>query len=119
MIAKNIKRFGLLIELWGIGVIAAALTPTVWGRETPLVRVLWVLIVVGTLVVAALLTYVEVRLRASVAAVGAHEYLSTGCRHGEHTYWQSMTGYQGEKRPGACKFCATQCICACHQVPAR
>lgn len=46
----------------------------------------------------------------------SHEYLSTGCLHGRHDYCQSMTGYQGEKRPGRCKFCAATCICPCHDA---
>lgn len=43
-----------------------------------------------------------------------HVYLSTGCLHGEHAYCQSMTGQQGEKRPGRCKFCDARCTCVCH-----
>ncbi|MFB8122053.1 hypothetical protein ACFVG1_12770 [Streptomyces bacillaris] len=43
-----------------------------------------------------------------------HAYLSTGCLHGEHAYCQSMTGQQGEKRPGRCKFCDARCTCPCH-----
>ncbi|MGW5291526.1 hypothetical protein [Streptomyces bacillaris] len=43
-----------------------------------------------------------------------HVYLSTGCLHGEHAYCQSMTGQQGEKRPGRCKFCDARCTCPCH-----
>lgn len=47
-----------------------------------------------------------------------HDYLSTGCLHGEHAYCQSMTGQQGEKRPGRCKFCDAQCRCSCHRPAA-
>ncbi|MFD8469056.1 hypothetical protein ACFV10_28610 [Streptomyces cyaneofuscatus] len=63
------------------------------------------------------------RYRAAVRAVEAfseeaadaqHVYLSTGCLHGEHAYCQSMTGQQGEKRPGRCKFCDARCTCPCH-----
>lgn len=63
------------------------------------------------------------RYRAAVRAVEAlneehpsagHVYLSTGCLHGEHAYCQSMTGQQGEKRPGRCKFCDARCTCSCH-----
>lgn len=45
-----------------------------------------------------------------------HIYLSTGCMHGAegHAYCQSMTGLQGVKRGGKCKWCDAQCICACH-----
>lgn len=53
-----------------------------------------------------------------------HRYLSTGCFHGDqvvtsdgasgHDYCGSMTGFQGEKRPGRCKFCDAQCVCPCH-----
>lgn len=45
---------------------------------------------------------------------GEHYYLSTGCLHGQHSYCNSMTGYQGQKRPGQCKFCDAKCICLCH-----
>lgn len=48
------------------------------------------------------------------SAVSEHSYLSTGCFHGEHAYCQSMTGQQGEKRPGRCKFCEARCTCSCH-----
>lgn len=44
-----------------------------------------------------------------------HEYLSTSCLHGQHDYCASMVGYQGEKRPAQCKFCAARCVCPCHQ----
>ena len=49
----------------------------------------------------------------------AHEYLSTGCLHGDHAYCQSKTGAAGPKTPGQCKFCATPCVCACHVQPKR
>jgi hypothetical protein len=45
-----------------------------------------------------------------------HRYLSTGCLHDDHTYCQSMTGQQGEKRPGRCKFCDAACVCPCHRT---
>lgn len=44
-----------------------------------------------------------------------HHYLSTGCLHDKHKYCQSMTGYQGAKRPASCKFCGAACICPCHR----
>ncbi|WP_405673183.1 hypothetical protein [Streptomyces sp. NBC_01530] len=44
-----------------------------------------------------------------------HAYLSTGCYHDDHTYCQSMTGLNGAKRPGECKFCGAPCQCPCHQ----
>lgn len=47
----------------------------------------------------------------------AHEYLSTGCLHGEHAYCQAKTGAVGIKRPGECKFCGAPCTCPCHQQP--
>ena len=50
----------------------------------------------------------------SDAEPATHVYLSTGCLHGEHAYCQSMTGQQGEKRPGRCKFCDARCTCPCH-----
>lgn len=45
-----------------------------------------------------------------------HHYLSTGCFHGKHDYCNSMTGYQGAKRPARCKFCDAKCLCACHDT---
>ena len=45
---------------------------------------------------------------------GVHRYLSTGCYHGDHAYCQSMTGLNGAKRPGECKFCQASCRCGCH-----
>lgn len=48
-----------------------------------------------------------------------HEYLSTGCLHGQHEYCRNMVGYQGEKRPGRCKFCEATCRCACHAEASR
>lgn len=44
-----------------------------------------------------------------------HEYLSTGCLHGEHIYCQSMTGRAGPKVPASCKFCGARCQCWCHE----
>lgn len=55
------------------------------------------------------------RAKAYVRAAISHEYLSTGCYHGRHDYCAAMTGYQGEKRPGRCKFCDARCICPCHE----
>ena len=45
-----------------------------------------------------------------------HVYLSTACFHEFHEYCKSMTGYQGSKRPGKCKFCNAQCVCSCHMA---
>lgn len=60
-------------------------------------------------------------LRAALAEPGptttqttGHVYLSTGCYHGDHAYCQSMTGLNGAKRPGVCKFCQAACQCECH-----
>ncbi len=53
-------------------------------------------------------------LRARLTRRG-HIYLSTGCRHGDHAYCQSMTGLNGAKRPGECKHCQARCVCPCHQ----
>lgn len=47
-----------------------------------------------------------------------HEYLSTGCFHGQHLYCNSMHGVQGRKRPASCKFCNAQCVCPCHEIRA-
>lgn len=44
-----------------------------------------------------------------------HDYLSTGCLHGEHEYCQNSTGAAGAKTPAECKFCKAPCRCACHQ----
>jgi hypothetical protein len=44
-----------------------------------------------------------------------HWYLSTGCRHGEHTYCQADRGHAGTKVPAVCKFCRAQCRCRCHR----
>lgn len=45
-----------------------------------------------------------------------HDYLSTGCLHGEHTYCENKTGQLGPKTPAKCKFCDARCICDCHGV---
>ncbi len=55
----------------------------------------------------------------STLDAGTHEYLSTGCYHGEHDYCAAMTGHQGEKRPATCKFCPAACVCPCHQEESR
>lgn len=53
----------------------------------------------------------------------AHDYLSTGCLHGDqvlpdgrtgHEYCRSETGGAGLKTPGQCKFCSARCQCPCH-----
>lgn len=53
-----------------------------------------------------------------------HIYLSTGCLHGDtvlpdgrtgHEYCQSETGKTGTKTPAQCKFCASPCVCPCHE----
>ncbi|MBB1252901.1 hypothetical protein H3146_05905 [Streptomyces sp. OF3] len=58
-------------------------------------------------------------LRRLVNEPGRHVYLSTGCLHGRHDYCQAMTGANGQKRPGQCKFAdehgCTPCVCPCHQ----
>jgi hypothetical protein len=43
-----------------------------------------------------------------------HDYLSTGCLHGEHAYCQGKTGQAGAKKPAQCKFCEAKCLCDCH-----
>lgn len=50
----------------------------------------------------------------AAAPTAPHRYLSTGCLHGEHDYCRGMTGMQGAKRPGQCKFCDARCVCPCH-----
>lgn len=45
-----------------------------------------------------------------------HQYLSTGCFHGDHAYCQSDTGAAGTKTPAQCKFCAAPCVCTCHRA---
>lgn len=46
-----------------------------------------------------------------------HDYLSTGCLHGNHGYCQSHTGLSGNKQPASCKFCHAPCQCTCHNTP--
>ncbi|MDI5965775.1 hypothetical protein [Streptantibioticus silvisoli] len=65
-------------------------------------------------------------LLATAAATGhdgQHQYLSTGCLHGDmrlpdgrtgHQYCQGETGVCGAKTPASCKFCRTPCQCPCH-----
>lgn len=43
-----------------------------------------------------------------------HDYLSTGCLHGEHEYCQSPKGQAGSKKPAQCKWCSAMCRCECH-----
>jgi hypothetical protein len=69
----------------------------------------------------AALRAVQTALDAPTSATSAteathHQYLSTGCLHGEHDYCQSNTGLGGAKTPAQCKFCASPCICGCHQT---
>ena len=54
-----------------------------------------------------------------------HEYLSTGCWHGDmtlpdgrtgHEYCQGETGICGDKVPASCKFCLVRCSCECHEM---
>ena len=56
--------------------------------------------------------------------VSTHDYLSTGCLHGDlvlpdgrtgHEYCQGDTGAAGAKVPAVCKFCPSKCACPCHQ----
>jgi hypothetical protein len=120
----TVRRLGALIGLWAIGLLMVVCIPYVWSHEPGVRRVLWVLLAVGVLVLAGLITRLEIMLRPRPAEDPAggvghdHDYLSTGCLHGEHTYCQAMTGQQGEKRPGRCKFCDARCRCACHTEPA-
>lgn len=53
-----------------------------------------------------------------------HEYLSTGCWHGDevlpdgrtgHEYCRSDTGAAGTKTPAVCKHCQSPCRCDCHE----
>lgn len=44
-----------------------------------------------------------------------HEYLSTACLHGEHSYCKGEQGMMGKKKPAECKFCGSHCICQCHR----
>lgn len=59
-------------------------------------------------------TRAELLCGLTLAECGEHEYLSTGCLHGEHGYCQSSTGLAGAKRAAVCKFCHAPCICECH-----
>ena len=58
------------------------------------------------------------RLKAALGpesqAPTVHDYLSTGCLHGEHDYCRCDVGRTGPKTPGQCKFCAAPCRCGCH-----
>ncbi len=54
-----------------------------------------------------------------------HDYLSTGCLHGDmvlpdgrtgHEYCRGGTGRAGAKTPAQCKFCCAPCRCECHRV---
>jgi hypothetical protein len=111
-----VKRFGLLVALWAIGFLATGLIPYVWSHEPGSRRVAWLILVVCTMAGAGALTWVELKLRriGQPDQRDVHDYLSTGCLHGEHAYCQSMTGTQGQKRPGRCKFCDARCSCPCH-----
>lgn len=68
--------------------------------------------------IRSLLEYVGVKV-GPVIKVGDrvvdHQYLSTGCLHGEHDYCKAMEGRAGAKRPAQCKFCAAPCVCPCHK----
>ena len=64
---------------------------------------------------------IAARIREAVAdrpPADGHTYLSTGCRHGDHTYCQNHTGQSGQKTPAQCKFCGSPCVCGCHQETA-
>ena len=59
-----------------------------------------------------------------MTAGSGHEYLSTGCWHGDevlpdgrdgHGYCQSDTGAAGAKTPAVCKRCSSPCSCPCHE----
>jgi hypothetical protein len=44
-----------------------------------------------------------------------HEYLSTACLHGRHSYCAAAERPDGTpKVPGSCKFCQAACVCECH-----
>lgn len=51
---------------------------------------------------------------------GHHEYLSTGCLHGDHAYCQTQARrYDGTTKTAAvCKFCSAGCQCLCHHEEA-
>ncbi len=45
-----------------------------------------------------------------------HQYLSTGCLHGNHAYCASTTTTTAvAKVPAKCKFCEARCVCVCHR----
>lgn len=48
------------------------------------------------------------------ALTGPHEYMSTGCLHGDHDYCNRPVGKSGKKKPAECKFCSSKCVCECH-----
>jgi hypothetical protein len=67
--------------------------------------------------IRSLLEYVGVKV-GPVIKVGDravdHQYLSTGCLHGEHDYCKATESRAGAKRPAQCKWCAAPCTCSCH-----
>lgn len=47
-----------------------------------------------------------------------HEYLATGCLHGDHSYCAGTRREDGgEKVPQTCKFCGAPCRCPCGHNP--
>ncbi|MEU6674798.1 hypothetical protein [Streptomyces sp. NPDC046925] len=70
--------------------------------------------------IRSLLQHVGIKVGPTIRVNGEvidHEYLSTGCLHGEHGYCQyEARRYDGStKTPAQCKFCAAPCVCACHK----
>ncbi|MFJ4828428.1 hypothetical protein ACIP79_00580 [Streptomyces sp. NPDC088747] len=69
--------------------------------------------------IRGLLRHVGVKVGPVIKVAGRvvdHEYLSTGCLHGEHDYCKATAGKAGAKQPAQCKFCGAPCICECHQA---
>lgn len=59
---------------------------------------------------------VEERYGMKQIVIQPHDYLSTGCLHGDHEYCKKEARrYDGtEKVAACCKFCGAPCICTCH-----
>jgi hypothetical protein len=68
-------------------------------------------------VIGCLLGVLAVALTRLAHRLGTHQYLSTGCLHGEHGYCQNKTGKAGAKQPASCKWCRAACRCSCHGAP--
>ncbi|MET7828962.1 hypothetical protein ABZT23_30350 [Streptomyces sp. NPDC005386] len=60
---ETVKRMVLLMTLWAIAAAATALVPYVWAHELESRRVVWLILATGSVIGAALLTWLEMQLR--------------------------------------------------------